>query len=571
MVATAYPRKFVPADFDPSDLGQINTLYGALQHRALHSTAELERWLDDVSELSAVLDEFGARRYIDKSCHTDDPELQRKFLEFVEKIEPAIKPLFFALQKKFLDSPHRSGLTGERYLVLERSWRADVEIFRDENVPLQTDANKAVNEYDTICGEMTIRYREKEYTLQQAARFLELTERPVRQEVWELIWKRRMQDRDRINPIFDRLLDLRHRIARNAGVSDFRAYLWKAYKRFDYTPEDCHRFAQAIEGAVVPLMRKLSERRRADLKLDKLRPWDMDVDPFGRPPLRPFGEEQVDLLVDRTRDVFHRLSPALADDFESLRTNNNLDLKSRKGKQPGGYQSNLEEQRRPFIFMNAAGLQSDVVTLLHEGGHAFHSLAAREEPLVFLRSAPIEFCEVASMSMELLGADHYDAYYSEPAQIARARRLQLERVVRVLPWIATIDQFQHWLYTNPGHSLEQRTRFWLSLMDRFGDHLDWSGYEDIRASRWHAQLHLFSHPFYYVEYGIAQLGALQVWLRSRQDPRAAIANYRAALSLGGTRRLPDLFNAAGIRFDFSERTLRPLIDAVAQELDQLPA
>jgi len=382
-----------------------------------------------------------------------------------------------------------------------------------------------------------------------------------------------MRDCDAIESIFDQMLPIRARIAHNAGQDDFRAYMWKAYKRFDYTPEDCLRFADAIAETVVPLVNELDARRKATMGLAKLRPWDGDVDPKNRPPLRPFKQEQIDLLVDRTKNVFARMSPQLADEFESLRTNGNLDLSSRKGKQPGGYQATLEERREPFIFMNAVGLHGDVETMLHEGGHAFHTIAARGEPLQFLRAAPIEFCEVASMSMEALGADHMDVVYADPADAVRAKRAQFEGVVRILPWIATIDSFQHWLYTHPSHTREQRAAEWMRLRLRFGpsaEHYDFSGFEDWRRRDWQRQLHLFQIPFYYVEYGIAQLGALQLWMKSRENPRQALANYRAALALGGTRPLPELFSAAGIRFDFTEKTLRPLMSAVGEELASLP-
>jgi len=300
-----------------------------------------------------------------------------------------------------------------------------------------------------------------------------------------------------------------------------------------------------------------------------LRPWDTAVDPKNRPALAPFTQQETAAFVQKTKGIFERMSPALAEDFDSLRRRNNLDLESRKGKQPGGYQCSLEEAREPFIFMNAAGLQRDVETLLHEGGHAFHCLAARDEELVFLRSAPMEFCEVASMAMELLGANYFDVFY-DSAGAARAKRSLLEGIIKFLPWMATIDSFQHWLYTHPGHTREERTAEWLRLVERFGSKLDWSGYEAIRATSWQKQLHLFHAPFYYIEYGIAQLGALQLWVKSLRDTHAAVANYRAALKLGGTRTLPELFAAAGIVFDFSERTLRPLIDAIGEELAGLP-
>jgi oligoendopeptidase F len=406
--------------------------------------------------------------------------------------------------------------------------------------------------------------------MQQMARFTEEPDRTTRQEAWEASTRRRLQDRARIEDLFDKILPLRERIARNAGFDNYRAYTWKALKRFDYTPDDCVRFAESIEKTVVPLVDELDRRRAEDLKLERLRPWDLSVDPKNRPPLRPFADTDIDGFVSKTWSIFNRLSPQLAADFDVLRQRRNLDLGSRKGKQPGGYQSTLNEVREPFIFMNAAGLQRDVETLLHEGGHAFHALASRDEPLMFLRHAPMEFCEVASMAMELFGSEHLDVFYDEH-NANRAKRVHFEGIIRFFPWMATIDSFQHWLYTNPGHSRQQRTKVWLELMERFGSKLDWTGWETAREAWWQRQLHLFHVPFYYVEYGIAQLGALQLWTKAKQDPQRALANYRAGLKLGGTRPLPQLFEAAGIHFDFSERTLRPLMDAVAEELRQLPS
>ena len=567
-------RTFVPADLNPAEFSQIEVLCRQLLDRPVETPQQLERWLLDWSELAAAVDEYGGRRYIEKSCHTDDPALEQAYLHFVEKIEPAYKPLQFQLQKKYLASPARQPLSerGPRYRMLERNWRADVEIFREENVPLETEATRIVNEYDKTMGAMVVNFRGREYTLQQLARFLEEPDRQTRQEAWEVSTDRRLADREKIEDLFDQLLPLRERIGRNAGMPDFRAFIWKAARRFDYTPQDCLRFSDAIAATCVPLVRELDRRRRQDLGLPRLRPWDRDVDPRGRPPLRPFREDETDKFINGTKAIFERLSPQLAEEFESLRANGNLDLASRKGKQPGGYQYSLEESRQPFVFMNAAGVHRDVEVLLHEGGHAFHHLAAAAtEPLVWLRSAPIEFCEVASMAMEALGCEHFDAFYPSGADAARGKRAYLEGVIRFFPWMAIIDSFQHWIYTHPGHTRDQRAAEWLRLMDKFFSDVDWTGYEAVRESWWQRQLHLFHHPFYYVEYGIAQLGALQLWMKARHDPRRAIANYRSALALGGTRPLPELFAAAGVSFDFSEKTLRPLMDALQEELARLPA
>ncbi len=409
----------MPYSIDLSDFTQIQPLYQKLLDRQLQSTGELERWLLDFSELSAVVDEYGSRRYIDKSCHTDDPKIEQRFMQFVEEVEPRIKPLYFELQKKFLAAPAVSLLDEKRYGILIKKWRADVDLFRPENIPLETEATRLNNEYDKLSGAMTVQFDGKERTMQQMARYGEQTDRGLRQRAWDITANRRLKDREAIDNIFDQLLSLRAKIAKNAELPDYRSVVWKAYKRFDYSPEQCLQFADAIASTCVPLVKKLDAERQEDLGLASLRPWDGSVDPKNRLPLEPFKEGEVTEFIDKTKSIFHRLSPQLAEEFETLRTNDNLDLESRKGKQPGGYQSSLEESRQPFIFMNAAGLQRDVETLLHEGGHAFHCLAARDEPLVFLRSAPMEFCEVASMSMELLGCEHFDVFYNQ-AEAARA-------------------------------------------------------------------------------------------------------------------------------------------------------
>ena len=573
MVAQTKPaRKFVPTDFNAADWSQIQPLAAKLTDQPIESPQALETWLLNLSEFTSVIDEYSARRYIDKSCHTEDPEIEKRFMFFVEEIEPKLKPIFFALQKRFLESPYRAALTDKRYTMLARKWQADVDVYHPDNIPIETEITKQVTEYDKISGAMLVDFKGKTLTLQQLARFQEEPDRDTRKAAFELGANRRMQDCEKIEAIFEGLLPMREKIAKNASFSDYRAFVWRGYKRFDYTPQQCDQFADAIEKSIVPLVKELDRQRKADLGVETLRPWDGAVDPKNRPALQPFDPADIDGFVTTTKKIFERLSPTLADEFESLRTHGNLDLDSRKGKQPGGYQSSLEESKQPFIFMNAAGSQRDVETLLHEGGHAFHFIAAAaNEPLTFLRSAPMEFCEVASMAMESLASEHLDLFYPKPEEAARAKRTYLEGIVRFFPWMATIDQFQHWLYTHPGHSRVERTKHWLGLLDRFGGDVDWSGYEQVRESSWQRQLHLFHAPFYYVEYGIAQLGALQVWMKAKQDPQRALANYRAALKLGGTRPLPELFSAAGLRFDFSSQTIEPLINAVHEDLIALPA
>ncbi len=562
------PRKFVPFDADLGDWSRIEPLFNTLEERIqqIADARSLEQWLLDWSELSAALDEESSKRYIAMTCHTDNADAEKAFLHFVENIEPATKPRQFKLEQLYLDNAARRQLPKERYEVFNRHTEVHVELFRAENVPLETEEAKLSQQYQKLSGSLTVQFRGEEKTLVQMGRYLEEPDRAVREEAWTLVAKRRLQERDKFEDIFDQLVRLREQIARNAGFSNYRDYAFRARARFDYTPKDCYNFHDAIERQVMPLLRKLQADRKTLLKVPTLRPWDLAVDPQNLPPLRPF--EQVETMVDRTQHIFDQLDPNLSKGFRLMGDLRLLDLANRKGKAPGGYQSTLSESRLPFIFMNAVGVQRDVETILHEAGHAFHALATRDEDLYAYRHAPIEFCEVASMSMELLGNEYIEAFYND-ADSRRARRDHLEGIIEIFPWIATIDAFQHWIYTNPGHTREQRTAAWLELMERFGGDVDWSGYSDARENLWHRQLHIFLHPFYYIEYGIAQLGALQVWANSRRDRAAALRDYQKALQLGGSRPLPELFKAAGCRFDFSAETVKPLIELIRSELNRI--
>lgn len=560
----------MPAEADLGDWAQIEPLFEALEQRAPRAkdVPLLESWLVDWGELNAALDEEGSRRYIAMTCHTESAEAEQAYLQFVEQIEPRVKPRQFKLAQLYVAHPLRSKLPADRYGVLDRDTKVQVELFRPENVPLETEEAKQSQQYQKLSGSLTVQFQGKEQTLVQMGRYLEEIDRNLRQQAWELVANRRLQEADKFEAIFDRLVALRQQIAANAGFNNYRDYAFRRLGRFDYTPADCERFHDAVETELMPVVRRLQAQRRDSLGFDTLRPWDLETDPLSRPPLKPF--EQVDKMVQGTERIFERLDSELAGGFRRMENLRLLDLANRKGKAPGGYQSTLAEARLPFIFMNAVGIQRDVETILHEAGHAFHALATREEDLYPYRSAPIEFCEVASMSMELLGNQFLEEFYATP-EANRARRTHLERVVGIFPWIATVDAFQHWVYTHPGHSRQERSRAWLALMERFGGQVDWTGYEAARANLWHRQLHIFIHAFYYIEYGIAQLGALQVWANSKQDQGRALRQYKQALALGGSRPLPELFRAAGCRFDFSRQTIGPLVELVTSELDRMPA
>ena len=554
------PRRFVPVTIDWSDWNQIAPLFDALAARPLD---DMPGWLLDWGELTAALDEEAARRYIAMTCHTDDPDAEKAYLQFVEQIEPQLKPRQFALCQRYIAHP----LTETRYAVFNRDVAVTVELFREQNIPLETEEAKLGQQYQKQSGSLTVQFRGEEKTLTQMGRYLEEPDRPLRQEVWQLVTNRRLQEKETFESLFDQLLQLRLQIAANTGCASYLDYAFRQKRRFDYTVADCRQFHTAVETEVMPLLRQLQADRARQLGLPALRPWDLAVDPLNRSPLRPF--DNVEKLSLGCQEIFDRVDPVLGAGYRGMRERKLLDLDNRKGKAPGGYQYSLSESRLPFIFMNAIGVQRDVETLLHEGGHAFHALESQNEDLYAYRNnVPMEFAEVASMSMELLGHEHVEVFYPA-AEANRARRTHLEQIISILPWIATVDAFQIWIYEHPTHTRAERAQAWRSLLDRFGGNVDWTGYEDARTHLWHRQLHIFLSPLYYVEYGIAQLGALQVWANARRDRAKAVRDYRQALALGGSRPLPELFATAGCRFDFSAATIRPLMEMVREELSQL--
>jgi oligoendopeptidase F len=565
-VPEVYPHEWLPPEVELKAWEQIEPWYRKLMEEPVESADDLQRWLIAAGELNAAVGQEGVKRYIAMTCQTDDPEREAAYLAFVRDIEPKLKPLHNAIRSRYLDSPARQELPRDRYFVLDRALENRRALFREANIPRETRLAELEQQYQKIMGAMTVSFRGQERTLAQMAPFLEESDRSVRHEAWELTSKRRLQDRQTLDELFDQMKQLRIEIAREAGFTNFVEYAFRNRERFDYGIDDSIRFHEAVERVVVPLMLQIHDERCAALGVEMLRPWDLAVDPLGRPPLQPFQE--IEQLAAGTEIVFREVDPALGAQFAFLRSRQLLDLANRKGKAPGGYQTTLEDDRLPFVFMNAVGLDSDVRTLLHEGGHAFHTLACRGEPLSAYRESPLEFCEVASMSMELLGAHRLDPFYSGP-DADRSYRKLLEGIVLILPWIATVDAFQHWIYTHPEQNQDERKAAWKSLLDRFGGRVDWSGHEDARDHSWHRQLHIFLYPFYYIEYGIAQLGALQIWQRSLTDRQGAVADYKKALALGGSRPLPELFAAAGIRFDFRDELIASLMKTIRSELDKL--
>ncbi len=565
---TRPPRHYLPEDFHVTDWVALEPFFQELQHRPVDDAATLERWLLDRSELESVLSEDLAWRYIRMTCDTQDEGRAEAFQFFVQEVEPQVAPYDHALNEKLLASPYLGELNQDRYGVFLRSVRRASEIYREENIGLKTDISTKQQQYAATVGAMTVALDGEEMTLPRAADRLKSLSRPVREQAWRAIQARRLRDSRPLDQLFTELIGLRHQVALNAGFANFRDYMFAALGRFDYTAEDCFDFHSAIGATVVPLINEFDEARRRDLKLPALRPWDLDVDPSGQQPLRPFqtGAE----LLEKTITVFQRLDPFLGDCLRTMRQMGHLDLESRKGKAPGGYNYPLDETGVPFIFMNATSSLRDVVTMLHEGGHAVHSFLTRRLPLSADKHPPSEVAELASMSMELMSMDHWDVFFDNPAELRRAKKTHLEGVLETFPWVATIDKFQHWVYENPNHTEAQRHQRWTEIFQNFNQRtVSWSGLEQFRPTLWQKQLHLYEVPFYYIEYAMAQLGAIAMWRNFRQDPAAALAGYQRALALGYTVPIGEVYAAAGIRFDFSTEYLRQLADFVREEMAAL--
>ena len=564
---TKKQRLYIPADL-VIEWGTLEPLFTELSSRQINSVEELEKWLKDRSELEAALEEDFAWRYIRMTCDTTDEKLLGDFQFFATEIEPKIAPLNNDLNKKFIESPFTEELDKDKYFIYTRGIKKALELFREENIPLQTQIQVEQQKYQAITGAMSVTLKGQEYTLEQASVFLKDTDRTIRQEAWEAITARRLQDKVKLDELFNLLLKLRHQVAINAGFENFRDYMFQALGRFDYTPFDCYKFHEAIEKEIVPILREQSGLRKAALGLKQLKPWDMDVDVSGKPALKPFktGEE----LIDKSIKCFQGLDSYIGERLEIMKANGFFDVESRKGKAPGGYNYPLAESGAPFIFMNSAGTFRDLTTMVHEGGHAVHTFISSGLELNEFKHLPSEVAELASMSMELISMDKWDVFFDNPEDLKRAKKDQLKDVLKTLPWVAVVDQFQHWIYTNPEHTTKERAEAWKRIFEPFGNNFtDWSEHPEALENLWQKQLHIFEVPFYYVEYGIAQLGAIAVWKNYKNDPAKGLKNYLEALKLGYTKTIKEIYETAGIEFNFSVSYVKELAEFVQEELKKL--
>ena len=561
-------RIFVPQDFNPDNVALVTSLFQSLLTADVEpSPAALRNWIFKWSELESVLAEVSSRRYVAMTLNTQDEAAAKAYSDFVENIEPISNEYDDKLNKKLVAHPCFNDLKGE-FGIWFKSVQVSLDLFDPRNIPLSTEETKAIQDYQKITGGMSVEFDGSVKTLQQVGAYLERTDRDLREKAWRTVWERRLQDKKPLDDAFDKLFQIRNKIAKNAHCKDYIDYIFLAKRRFDYTPDDCKDFHESIEKLVLPLQREMYKRRAQKMGLEKLRPWDLDVDPLNRPPLTPYktGEE----LIEKVDQIFEGVHPQAGKWAREMQAKKLIDPDSRLGKAPGGYQIGFDESRLPFIFMNSAATDRDIYTLLHESGHSFHQFELANQPIFPYRDVPAEFAEVASMSMELIGMSNLKPFYGDDKEsIERSVLGELADVVWLFPWVASIDSFQHRLYEYPEHTAEDRSDIWDEIMSRYDAGVDYSGLEAVRRNLWQKQLHLFECPFYYIEYGIAQLGALQVWANFKKEGPAAIDKLFKAESLGYSVSIPEMFNTAGIKFDFTPKTIEPLVQTVWDEISKM--
>jgi oligoendopeptidase F len=565
---TKTPRAFLPTHFTLTTWDEVKVYFDDLVNRDINNLQSLEQWLKDSSELEAAISEDACWRQIKMTCDTTDKQLEESFTYFCMHIQPQVQAYADVLNKKLIASPFTKELDQQLYHTYLRSVAKNIELFDEKNIPIQSELAIDQQKFGAITGAMMVTINNQEYTLQQAAKFLENEDRAIREEAYIKINERRLQDKENLNELFNSLLQKRNKLAANANCETYIDYRFKELGRFDYTPQDCSNFHEGVKQYVIPIIDKIYAAKQKQLGVAQLKPWDLEAEPIGTLPLKPFTNG-ADLL-QKSKACFEELNPFFAACLHKMEELQHFDLESRKGKAPGGYNCPLAETGAPFIFMNAAGQMGDVTTMVHEGGHAVHSFLAHHLPLSAFKEYPMEIAEVASMAMELFSMDHWEVFFENTNDLKRAKLHQLERAITIFPWIATIDKFQFWLYQNPNHTNEQREKVWLETLQEFsGNVLDYSGLEKYRATSWQRQLHLYEVPFYYIEYGIAQLGAIGMYQQYKHNKEQALQNYCNALSLGGTKTLPELYKTAGLEFDFSPQKIKLLVDFIYAKMESL--
>lgn len=570
---TKNKRFFVDEDFKLDKWEDIAKYYTRLSEKTIENIEDFLVFLQNRSELESIISEDFAWRYIKMTCDTNNEIHKADFDFFIQNIQPQIAPFDDILNKKIMQSDFKTQVSEENtdwkgLGIALKGMQASIDVFKEQNIPLFVQIQQLSSQYQSLNGSMSVEIDGETKTLQQAGVWLENPDRAKRESVYRTIQERRQLDTVQIDAIFDQLVELRHQVATNAGFDDYVQYSFKAMRRFDYTEEDCADFHNAVQKTIIPILNQLADKRKEKLNIDTLKPWDKNVDISQKPTLKPF-ENATDLL-EKTILCFDKIDPFLGDCMKEMKARKRLDLESRLGKAPGGYNYPLEETGFPFIFMNASSLMRDVITMIHEGGHAVHSILTKDLKINSFRNFPSEVAELASMSMELISMEHWEVFFENTDELNRAKIQHLEDILATLPWVATVDKFQHWIYKNPNHSQTERNNAWLNIFESLSDNVtDWNDLQHFKQSLWHKQLHIFELPFYYIEYGIAQLGAIAVWKNYKENKEKGLEAYLSALSLGYKKSINEIYSEANISFDFSETNIKNLITFVQNEIQTI--
>lgn len=562
-------RRFLPHNFKLENYQDLETYLIQLDERIIEDSADLENFLLDYSELQAFTSENLAWRYIRMTIDTSDEARQKDYSDFVQNIQPKLSEYYNKYNQKIHQSPFKQRLLKkDGFAIMFRDIAAAIELFRTENIPLFSKMQELSKQYGATVGAMQVELDGETLTLQQAGKKMQSENRDTRKKVYEAIQNVRFTAREKLHTLLDQLLEIRQEVAKNAGFDNYVDYQFKSLGRFDYGVKECEDFHEAVKKQILPIVEQFAERKRELLGVETLKPYDLSGRPKNEKALEPFSD--ADDLIKKSKRIFDKIDPDFGATIDALKDNKHLDLESKKGKAPGGYNYPLYESGIPFIFMNAVGTQSDMVTMMHEGGHAVHSVLTHDLPMTHFKGFPSEIAELASMSTELLSMEYWDEFYSDPEDLNRAKIEQLERVLDVLPWVALIDKFQLWLYRNPGHTHSEREDAWVQMFNEFSpSNVDYTGYEDFSKITWQKQLHIFEVPFYYIEYGIAQLGAIGVWRNYSRDKTKALYHFKKALAGGNTFTLPETYERAKVAFDFSSSNIKQLSKFVQKEMDGL--
>ncbi len=567
-VPAPHPRRYFPDQFRLSSWEAIAPYLQEITGRTINSLAELERWIEDVDEIDRILGEEARWRRIKLTCNTQDPDIAASFEQYINDILPKLTPFTHEIHLKLAQNPYYEQLDKDKYFIHLRYIQNSIRLYNEKNIPLSTQLSLKEKEYRVKIGNISINFNGEEMTLQQAGQLLSSPDRELRENIFHLIAQKWLSIENELDDLYDELIALRHQIAVNAGFDNFRDYKFAALGRYEYTPADCLQFHQAVAAEIIPIYTQIAQQHKEAMGINPYRPWDSAADPYGRPPLKPF--DQISKLTQTTIECLGNVSPQFGDFLQIMQSVNHLDLESRKGKAPGGYNSSLPESGLPFIFMNAVGTSRDIRTMVHESGHAVHTFLCRHQPLSTFKSPPSEVAELAAMSMEMFTMEHWEMFFEDENDLVRAKIEQLEQILHIFGWVSTVDAFQHWVYTHPNHTRQERREEWAKIHKTFAPNTsDWSGIEHYKRASWHKQLHIFEVPFYYIEYAMAQLGAVAMWKQYRENPKQAIQNYTHALAMGYTRPIPEIYQAAGIKFDFSQEYIRSLSQFLNQQLQEL--